>query len=240
MQIFDESQVSQMPMAAYGHYLEPILHLAVTTGMRQIELLGLKWTDLDWVKQSIKVETQLVRPTGEGVSFTQPKTRLGKRTVVVGSGTIQVLQDHYERQNRARHKSGENWVKYGLIFCTRYGTKIHFRSLLRDFKNILRKAGLPEIRFHDLRHTAASLMLNHGIPFIVMARMLGQAKPSITLDVYGHLIPSMDEVAAQKIDEIVTPVELHRLHPVAPGCTENDSQFQQDLETPPDIATSIE
>jgi integrase len=76
---------------------------------------------------------------------------------------------------------------------------------------ILREAGLPEIRFHDLRHTAASLMLNHGIPLIIVSSRLGHARPSITLDIYGHLIPSMQAEAAQKIDDLVTPVELHLL-----------------------------
>jgi integrase len=73
---------------------------------------------------------------------------------------------------------------------------------------------MPEIHFHDMRHTAAaSIMLNHGIPIIVVARRLGHARPSITLDVYGHLIPNMDEAAAQKIDELVIPIEIHQTAP---------------------------
>ena len=107
-----------------------------------------------------------------------------------------------------------------MIFTTRNGTPIHPRNLLRDFKDLLHNAGLPEIRFHDLRHTAASLMLNHGIPIIVVSRRLGHAKPSITLDVYGHLIPSMQVEFAEMIDTLVTPIELHPtapdLHPFAP------------------------
>jgi integrase len=86
MQIFDEDQVSQMLVAAHESYLDPVVHLAVTSGMRQMELLGLKWLDLDWVSQSIKVERQLVRPIGEDVQFTQPKTKFGRRTVVLGQG----------------------------------------------------------------------------------------------------------------------------------------------------------
>jgi integrase len=216
MQFYDENQVNQLLVTAQGHYLESILHLAVTTGMRQMELLGLKWADLDWVNQTLKVERQLARPTGEDVSFTQPKTRYGKRTVVLGSGTIQALQNHNERQNLARQKAAENWVEYGLIFTTRYGTPHHPRNILRDFKLLAERAGLPIIRFHDLRHTAASLMLNHGIPVIVVSRMLGHAKPSITLDVYGHLLPSMQIEAAEKIDVLITPVSVQQ---VAPGCT---------------------
>ena len=82
------------------------------------------------------------------------------------------------------------------------------RNLLRDYKLLLKKAGLPEIRFHDLRHTAASLMLNHGIPVIVVSRRLGHAKASITLDVYGHLIPSMQAEAAELIDALITPIAV--------------------------------
>ena len=232
MQIFDEGLVSQMLVAAHKNYLEPILHLAVTSGMRQMELLGLKWTDLDWVNQSIKVERQLARPVGEDVQFTQPKTKFGRRTVVLGSGSIYVLRNHYDRQNEARQKAGDKWVEHGLIFTTRYGTPHHPRNLLRDFKLLLKNAGLPIIRFHDLRHTAASLMLNHGIPVIVVSRRLGHAKPSITLDVYGHLIPSMQIEAAQKIDELITPVRCTGLHPVAPA---NTNPMTHQPSTPPYI-----
>jgi len=86
----------------------------------------------------------------------------------------------------------------------------------KPLTTLLKKTGVPPIRFHDLRHTAASLMLNHGVPVIVASRRLGHAKPSITLDIYGHLIPSMQAEAAQLLDELVTPVEIQRLHPGAP------------------------
>ena len=72
------------------------------------------------------------------------------------------------------------------------------------------------MRYHDLRHTAASFMLNHGIAVIIVSRRLGHAKPSIRLDVYGHQIPSMQAEAAQKIDELITPVEFYQLHPTSP------------------------
>ena len=133
--------------------------------------------------------------------------------------TIDVMRRHYDRQNEARKKAGEGWTENGLIFTSANGNPIHFRNLMRIFKSLLQAAGLPEIRFHDLRHTAASLMLNNGIPVIVVSRRLGHARPSITLDVYGHLIPGMQEEAAQLMDELITPVEfqqLHQLHPTAP------------------------
>ncbi|MFC1879222.1 tyrosine-type recombinase/integrase [Chloroflexota bacterium] len=87
---------------------------------------------------------------------------------------------------------------------------------MRDFKLLAERTGPPIIRFHDLCHTAASLMLNHGVQVTVVSRMLGHAKPSITLDVYGHLLPSMQIEAAGKIDVLITPVAVQQ---VAPGCT---------------------
>lgn len=217
MAILNESQVSQLFVAAIGHRWEALYHLAVVTGMRQMELLGLKWTDLDWVRQTIKVERQLAKPAGEGVKFTAPKTRFGRRTVTLGGRTIDVLRGHYERQQAERVIAGDKWNVHDLIFTTGLGGPIHPRNLLRDFKKLLQTAGLPEIRFHGLRHTAASLLLNNGIPPIIVSRRLGHARTSITLDVYGHLIPSMQVEAAEKIDELVTPIPLHTVaHDIPP------------------------
>jgi integrase len=213
MKILDESQVSHLLITAYGDRLEALYYLAVGTGMRQSEILGLKWTDLDWVNQSLRVERQLIRPEGAEVQFAPPKTKFGKRTLSIGDKSIEVLHNHYERQHEERVAKGRRWIENGLIFTTGLGTPIHARNLIRYFKKLLKEAGLPEIRFHDLRHTAASIMLNHGIPVIVVSRRLGHARPSITLDVYAHLIPRMDEDAAQKMDELVTPVELHQTAP---------------------------
>jgi integrase len=223
MQFLDDNQVSQMLLAARGSRMEAILHLAVATGMRQMELLGLKWTDLDWVKQTLRIERQLERSDSENIRFSPPKTKRGKRTISLGDQTIEVLQRWNEIQNEQRKAAGENWKETGLMFTTNVGTPICFRNLLRDFKLILQKAGLPNIRFHDLRHTAASLMLNHDIPVIVVSRRLGHAKPSITLDVYGHLIPSMQTEVAQKIDDLITPVAIS----MAPNGTEMAPEIHQ-------------
>ena len=111
---------------------------------------------------------------------------------------------------------GENCQYLDLVFPTTNGTPINNRNLLRQFKKLIKEAGLPEIRFHDLRHTAASLMLNQGIPLLIVFKRLGHAKPSITLDTYGHIIPSMQEQAAEVIDEIVTPIRWENCTQTAP------------------------
>lgn len=208
MKILNESQVSQLLVAVMGRPLEALLNLAVATGARQMELLGLRWSDVDWKNYTLRIERQLNRTEGTSVTFATTKTRYGKRTLKLGSKTIEVLRAHYQRQQMARLEAGEKWPDHDLIFVTSVGTPINHRNLLRDFKQELRNAGLPEIRFHDLRHTAASIMLNHNIPPIVVSRRLGHAKPSITLDVYGHLIPSMQNEAAELIDELIMPIPV--------------------------------
>jgi integrase len=204
MQIYDESQVSSLLIAAKGTRLEALLHLAIATGMRQMELLGLMWTDLDWVKQSISVQRQLTRSGG----FASPKTRFGIRIIALGDRTIEVLRAHLERQQFERQFFEKGWKETGLIFTNLHGSPMDPRNLVRDYRKIQRDAGLPEIRFHDLRHTAASLMLNKGVSPLIVSRRLGHSRPSITLDIYGHLIPSLQEEAARMIDEIITPVEI--------------------------------
>lgn len=216
MAILNENQVSKFLLSIIGHRWEAVFHLALVTGMRQMELLGLKWDDLDWIRQTIKVERQLARQDKTGLKFLGPKTKFGKRTVALGDKTILVMRSHYERQQAERQVAGDNWVENGLIFTNSIGGAIYPRNLLREFYKILKIAGLPKIRFHDLRHTAASLMLNAGIPVIVVSRRLGHSKASITLDIYGHLIPTMQTEAADLIDELVTPIKLqpiaHELH----------------------------
>ena len=208
MAILSDSQVSQLLVAANGHRWEALYHLAIVTGMRQMELLGLKWADLDWRRQTLKVERQLLRSHSNGIEFSSPKTRYGKRSLALGKKTIDVLHAHYEHQQAERVASGDKWIENGLIFTNSLGGSIDSRNLLRNYKQLLRDAGLPDIRFHDLRHTAASLMLNAGIAVIVVSRRLGHARASITLDIYGHLIPTMQSEAAEKIDDLVTPIAV--------------------------------
>jgi len=173
-----------------------------------MELLGLKWTDVDWVRSTIKVERQLLRSSGNGIEFSRPKTRYGKRSIDLGNKSIEVLRNHYEYQQKERQTAGEKWVENGLIFTNSLGGPINPRNLLRNFKALLKEAGLVPIRFHDLRHTAASLLLNQGIPVLAVSRRLGHARASITLDIYGHLIPSMQSEIAKLIDELVIPIPV--------------------------------
>lgn len=210
MQVLTDTQARQLLIAAQGMRNEALYHLAVTTGMRQGELLGLKWTDIDWAGCTIQIQRQLQRITGEGNIFVQPKTRAGYRLIQFGKETLRQLSTHRKLQDVERQK--KTWQEQGLIFPSTTGTPLDNRNLSREFKGLLKFAQLPEIRFHDLRHTAATLMLLNGIPLLVVSRRLGHAKPSVTLDVYGHYLPGMQNQAAAIMDELVTPIaaQLHQ------------------------------
>jgi integrase len=208
MAFLDADQASQLLIAAKGSRYEAIYYLAIHTGMRQGELLGLKWSDLDWDRETVHVQRQIKRVPGQGMVFGSPKTKSGIRTIKIGSGILKSLLDHKDRQLLEKMAAGENWTDHDLIFPTSVGTPEHQSTLRKDFLRVLKRSGLPEIRFHDLRHTAATLLLNNNIPVIVVSKRLGHAKTSITLDTYGHLIHSMQDEAAKVMDQLVTPVEI--------------------------------
>ena len=214
MGFYDESQIQTLLLTArsIGDRYTPLYYLAIHTGMRQSELLGLKWDDLDWNRQMLSVHRQLAYRKGGTFEFREPKTKNGKRTILLGTSAIDILRQHQEKNLYQRRRKGDAWQEHGMMFPSTTGTPVNPSNLRRAFRELLKKSGLPKIRFHDLRHTAASLMLNNGIPVLIVSRRLGHAKPSITLDVYGHLIPSKQEEVVQLMDELLTPIAL----PVAP------------------------
>ena len=206
MKVLDEAQITQLLVAAQDSPYLALYQLAITTGMRQGEILGLKWTDLQWQSGILHVQRQAQDIRGQGTIFQEPKTRAGRRTIKLGESTLQALRVHRQRKQVQKLVAGQRWKDHDLIFPSSAGTPLDPSNLRLDFYQVLEKAGLPKVRFHDLRHTAASLMLNHGIPVIVVSKMLGHSKPSITLDIYGHLYNEMQDEAAKMMDELLTPI----------------------------------
>ncbi|MCH7662279.1 MAG: site-specific integrase [Chloroflexi bacterium] len=210
MQFFDENQVQQLLITAKAtnDRFTALYHLAIATGMRQGELLGLKWSDMDWEAGALQVQRQITRKKGGGFAFTPPKTKSGTRRIELGSVTLAVLKEHQQTQFNEMMAVGERWQDHDLVFPSTIGTPMDRDHLRRRYKRLLKKAGLPDIRFHDLRHTAAALMLNNNIPVIVVSRRLGHAQPSITLDVYGHLMPTKQREVASLMDQLLTPIQI--------------------------------
>lgn len=204
MQVLTDFQSRQLLITAQGLRNEALYHLAITTGMRQGELLGLKWKDIDWAGCALYVRRQAQRISGKGIQLCEPKTASSIRLIQFGNETLRQLSAHRKRQDIERLIPG--WQENDMVFPSLIGTPLDQRNLHREFKGLLIAAGIPEIRFHDLRHTAATLMLSNGIPLLVVSRRLGHAKPSITLDIYGHYLPGMQSEAAALMDELVTPI----------------------------------
>jgi len=207
MQCYDDSQVRVLLDTAKSirDRFYPLYYLAIHTGMRQAELIGLKWDDVDWEKSTIQVKRQVRHFKGGGYTFTSPKSRSGYRTIILGRQALNALEDHLMVQSELKDAIGDEWVDLNLIFASNTGTPIRASNLRRGFRRLLKESELPKIRFHDLRHTAASLMLNHGIPVLIASKRLGHSKPSITIDVYGHLLPSKQEEAAELMDNLMSP-----------------------------------
>src|SRR6266567_569746 len=149
-------QVYQLLDAARGHYMEALFKLALATGMRRGELLGLKWQDIDFAKGALQVRRVLSRiPSimpGKGYTEAEPKTQRSRRTIIIAPFALKPLKEHRIRQSEEKKRAGEGWQEHDYVFCTPIGTRLNpTRDMLDQLKVFLKKAGLPDIRFHDLR-----------------------------------------------------------------------------------------
>jgi integrase len=188
--------------AAQRDRLEALYVLAVTTGMRQGELLGLRWEDVDFEAETLQVRRTLFTRAGRGFSFSPPKTSKGRRSIKLPEVAKRSLKKHRKAQLEEKMKLAGLWEDNGLVFATRFGTPVRRQELItRSFKPLLKKAGLPNIRFHDLRHTCATLLLGKGVHAKFVQELLGHATISITLDTYSHILPGMVDAAAGAMDE---------------------------------------
>lgn len=187
--------------------LEPLYTLALTTGMRLGELLGLRWQAVEGA--DLQVRVTLTRTVG-GWSLTEPKTPRSRRRIALSTTAITALRRQRARHAEARLRAGDAWTDCGLVFTDAFGGPLFgSRITERRLRPALKKAGLPLIRFHDLRHTAATLMLTAGVHPKVVSEMLGHSSVAITLDRYSHVIPTMQEEAALQMDRLLAdPVRV--------------------------------
>lgn len=207
MKTLTDSQVRDLIRAVKGSRFEALYLLAVSTGLREGELLGLKWSDLDWTTRRLQVQRQLQRLRGSGLVFSEPKSQAGKRAVFLSTTVISRLKSHRVIQAYLRLFAGEHWQEKDLVFPSTIGTPWDPRNLYKHFKILLKEAKLPDIRFHDLRHTAATLMLQQGIHPKVVQERLGHADISLTLNTYSHVLLDIQEEAAEKFDLLLVPHE---------------------------------
>jgi integrase len=215
MKALTPEQAKQFLEAAKGSPLEALFVLALTTGMRRGELLALQWADIDFVRAILQVRRTITRLPKRGFVVSEPKTTKSRRAIQLTELAIEALKRHRTKQHETRLKAGVAWQSQDWVFCTDVGTPLDPTTVLRSsFWPLLAKAGVPKIRFHDLRHSAASLLLSMGTHPKIVQELLGHSNISMTLDTYSHTIPSLQADAVSRLNTLLTQQETLQ-NPVA-------------------------
>jgi integrase len=183
-----------------GHRNQALYSLMLSTGLRRGEALGLQWRDYNETGSIISVRRQLRREGGTLITA-DTKTSRSRRSVNLPRRMVLLLTEHRKRQEEERHVIDEPWIETGFIFTTSIGTPIDPRNLNRDFAAICKRAGLEHWHPHELRHSAASLMLASGVKLHVVSEVLGHASIRMTADVYGHILAPDRQVAADAMND---------------------------------------
>jgi integrase len=188
IQPLDPEQTRRLLQASKGDRLHALYVVAVTAGLRPSEMLGLRWSDVDLAAGTLRINRAL-----SGGEFAATKTPRSRRKIELSNTACAALKSHRKRQlEEQMHKAGL-WKDYGLVFPSSLGTPLSHRNVVRSFKALLKRAGLPaSTRLYDLRHTCATLLLNSNVHPKYVQELLGHASIAQTLDTYSHVLKGMD------------------------------------------------
>jgi len=209
-------QASAFLKAAAAHRLGALFSVALACGLRLGEATGLKWEDVDLETGEVQVKQQL-QVVDKTLVLQTLKTEKSHRALVLPAVCIEALKAHRKRQLEERLKAGDRWVDTGLIFTTyrqtkegkgrrmKVGAGLHPRNVLRVFYHLLDSAEpeIPRIRFHDLRHSAASLLIAEGVELVEVSKLLGHSEIRTTSDLYAHLMKPTAAKAARIMDTVL-------------------------------------
>jgi integrase len=203
MKVLTPEQVRAFLAATVDHPAHALYTLAVTSGMRVGELLGLQWGDVDLDAGHLTIRRALQQQNSAGLVFVTPKTTKSRRRILLSQRAIDALRAHRDRQTFHRKQVGTEWRDLDLVFPGPFGGPTDPSWSRQVFYAALEAAGMPRVRFHDLRHTAATLALMQGVHPKVVSDMLGHSSVGLTLDTYSHLLPAMHQQAAAAMDAIL-------------------------------------
>lgn len=200
----DQEQAAEFLREIQGHTHEYLFQIALFTGMRQGELLGLSWDSLDLDHGTLTVKRQLCREKKKGGTyyFSPPKNNKS-RVLTLAPSVVRLLRWQKLKQNGDRLKAGEAWEDTGLVFTNPVGGLLSYRTVYDCFKRVLNKLGLPDVRFHDLRHTYAVFALQSGDDIKTVQENLGHATAAFTLDIYGHVLDEMKRASASRMETLI-------------------------------------
>lgn len=207
----DRFEIHPLTPAEARHFLEvaaedrlgALYSVALTVGLRQGEALGLRWDDVDLDAGLVHVRFQLQRIDGQGLQLVAPKTKLSRRTLALPPTIAANLGSHRARQAEERLRAGSRRIETGLVFTTEIGTGLDGPNVTKSFQRLLEKAGLPRRRFHDLRHSCASLLLAQNVAPRVVMEVLGHSQISLTMNTYSHVLPELKREAAQQMEALL-------------------------------------
>lgn len=205
VRVLTPDEARRLLAAVRDDRLGALYTVALALGLRKGEALGLSWADVDLDAGTLTVRGQLQR-LGGGVVRTEPKSAASRRTVYLPAVVAQALRAHRVRQREERLRAGPAWRgnPWDLVFTTPLGTPLDERNVTRQFQRALARAGLPPMRFHDLRHSAASLLLAQGVSAKLVQELLGHATIALTLGTYSHLIPQIARDTARRMHALLT------------------------------------
>ncbi len=201
---FDPQEAQRFLAAAKDDRLEALWTLTLATGLREGEVLGLKWEDVDLDAGVLHVTHALQRVKGEGLQLVTPKSRSSLRTVAIPKIAVESLRQHRLQQKQEAAWGRKRWQDTGYVFTTKIGTPLDTNRLWIEYKKLLKNAGLRDQRFHDLRHACASLLLAQGVSPRTVMETLGHSQISLTMNTYSHVIDALKQDAAERMDAMLT------------------------------------
>jgi integrase len=205
MSALTRDQVQLLLEHASDPTMRALYAVAATAGLRRGELVALRWSDIDFDRSVLTVRRTAHRVRGEGIVYGEPKTKAGRRSVRIGALALSLLRAHRANQLEARLRAGPAWHDLNIVFSSAFGTPIEEARISRVFHRDLQRAGLPRVRMHDLRHTAATLLIEQGVNFKAVQAALGHSTIAITMDIYAHVTPAMQDSVAEAMDRLFSP-----------------------------------